>query len=76
MIDGYRLIYYDTEEMGNHETIQINVSNAMNFTIVGLQPRTNYTIALRALGRNYSLYGIKDQISVLTSAPKGKMSQY
>ncbi len=71
-IDGYRLIYYPTMNSDDNESILIDGSNTNTFTIIGLQPRVNYTLILRAVGGNYTLAGeMEIRESVETSMPHG-----
>lgn len=73
-IDGYELVYYPTmTKSSDVETIPIDGSNTNTYTIVGLQPRANYTLMLRAIGGNYSLFGTEERIIIQTSEPKGKI---
>jgi hypothetical protein len=56
---------------GDNETILIDGSNSNTFTIVGLQPRIDYTLTLRAVGGNYTLSGeMEIRESVETSVPQ------
>ena len=73
-IDGYRLIYHPTMDSGDNENISIDGSNTTTFTIVGLQPRVDYTLILGAVGGNYTLFNesISTSISTSTSIPQGK----
>ena len=71
-IDGYRLIYFPTVDSDDIENILINGSNTSAFTIVVLQPRVHYTLLLRAVGGNYTLFGENSSISESTSIPRGK----
>ena len=78
-IDGYRLIYYPTIYSyccSDNESILINGSNTNTFTIVGLQPRADYTLKLGAVGGNYTLFGPESRGTVQTSVPPGKYFQY
>jgi hypothetical protein len=70
-IDGYRLIYYTSSYISDNESILINGSNTNTFTIVGLQPRVDYTITLGAVGGNYTLFGKESNITVQTLVPPG-----
>lgn len=70
-IDGYRLSYYPTMNSSDDEAILIDGSNTNTYTIVGLQPRVNYTLTLRAIGGNYSLFGKEERRTVKISEPKG-----
>ena len=75
-IDGYRLIYYSTiysYYCSDNESILINGSNTNTFTIVGLQPRVNYTLKLGAVGGNYTLFGPESRVMVQTSVPPGNV---
>ena len=72
-IDGYRLIYYPTGNSGDMESILIDGSYTDTFTIVGLQPRVDYTLNLTAASGNYTLFSEESSIiSKLTSTPPGK----
>ena len=71
-IDGYRLSYYPTLNKDDMESILINGSNTNTFTIVGLQPSTEYILNLTALGRNYTLPGNETSVSESTLMPEGK----
>ena len=75
-IDGYRLIYYPTMNSGDNESILIDGSNTTTFTIVGLQPRVDYTLALGAVGQDYTLLGPQSSRMVQTSVPQGIIMQY
>ena len=70
-IDGYRLVYYPTMNSSDDETILIDGSNTNTYTIVGLQPRVEYTLILRAIGGNYSLFGTEERRTVQTLEPEG-----
>ena len=70
-IDGYRLIYYPTMNSHDNESILIDGSNTNAFTVVGLQPRVNYMLTLRAVGGNYTSFGEESRRTVLTSVPQG-----
>ncbi len=71
-IDGYRLTYYPTMNSDDMESISIDGSSTNRFTIVGLQPRVNYTLILRAVGGNYTLSGeTESRKTVQTSVPQG-----
>ena len=72
-IDGYRLIYYPTMNGHDRDSVLINGSKTSTFTIVGLQPRVNYTLTLGAVGGNYSnfLFGNESRRTVSTSVPQG-----
>jgi hypothetical protein len=70
-IDGYRLVYYPTTNSGDNESVLIDDSNTNTFTIIGLQPRVNYTLILRAVSGNYTLSGeMEIRESVKTSVPQ------
>ena len=56
---------------GDNESILIDGSNTKTFTIVGLEPRVNYTLALGAVGGNYTLFGPQSSRMVQTSVPQG-----
>ena len=71
-IDGYRLIYYPTMDSGDNESILIDGSNTNHFTIVGLQPRVEYTLTLGAVGGNSTLFGVNNSTSISTLTPQGK----
>ena len=71
MIDGYRLVYYPTMNSSDNEATLIDGSNTNTYTIVGLQPRVEYTLTLRAIGGNYSLFGTEERKTVQTSEPEG-----
>jgi hypothetical protein len=68
-IDGYRLSYYAT--IYEFQSILINGSNTNTFVIVGLQPRVDYMLTLRAVGGNYTLFGNESRKMVQTSVPQG-----
>ena len=70
-IDGYRLIYHPTMNSDDNENILIDGSNTNNFTIVGLQPRVDYTLNLGAVGRNYTFFDEESSKTVQTSVPPG-----
>ena len=70
-IDGYRLIYYPTMNSDANENILIDGSNTNTFTIVGLQPRVDYTLNLGAIGRNYTFFDEESSRTVQTSGPPG-----
>ena len=70
-IDGYRLIYYPTMNSGDNESIFKDGSNTKIFTIVGLEPRVDYTLALGAVSGNYTLFGPESSRMVQTSVPQG-----
>ena len=70
-IDGYRLIYYPTMNSGDNESILIDGSNTNTFTIVGLQPRVDYTLNLGAVGRDYTFFDEESSKTVQTSVPPG-----
>ena len=72
-IDGYRLIYHPTIKFnsGDNESILINGSNTNTYTVVGLQPRVDYTLALGAVGGNYTLFGPESRKMVQTLEPPG-----
>ena len=71
-IDGYRLVYYPTTDSSdNNKSVLINDSNSKTFTIVGLQPRMNYTVRLEAVNTELSLIGPGAQKTVITSDPNG-----
>jgi hypothetical protein len=56
---------------GDMESISIDGSNTNTFTIVGLQPRIGYTLTLRAVSGNYTLFGEESRRMVQTSVPQG-----
>ena len=70
-IDGYRLIYYPTMNSGDNESFLIDGSNTNTYTVVGLQPRVDYTLKLGAVGGNYTLFGPENSRMVQTSVPPG-----
>ena len=70
-IDGYRLIYFPSANSSDNESILINGSNSKTFTIVGLQPRMNYTLILEAVNSELSLFGPDAQETVITQNPDG-----
>ena len=70
-IDGYRLIYYPTNSSSDNQSVLIYGSDNRTFTIVGLQPRTNYTLKLAAASSNYTLFGPDIKEIVITSIPNG-----
>ena len=57
---------------GDNESILIDGSNTNTFTIVGLQPRAEYTLTLGAVGGNHTLFGVSNSTSISTSIPQGK----
>ena len=70
-IGGYRLVYYPTTDSSDNESVLIDDSNSKTFTIVGLQPRTNYTLRLEAVNTELSLFGPDAQETVITTNPDG-----
>lgn len=66
-IDGYRL----TINSSDNERIVIDGSNTNTFTIVGLQPSSDYTLILEAVSGNYSLYGNESRMIISTLMPEG-----
>ena len=53
------------------ESILINGSNINAYTIIGLQPRVNYTLILGAVRGNYLSFGEESRRIVQTSIPQG-----
>ena len=65
------MIYHPTANSSDNESVLINDSNSKAFTIVGLQPRMNYTVTLEAVNIELSLFGPDVQETVITSDPNG-----
>ena len=70
-IDGYKLTYHPTENSKDIKSILILGSANRAFTIVGLQPRINYTLILSATNSNFTSFGPSVEITVATSVPNG-----
>ena len=66
-------IYYPTDDSSDIESVFINSSNSKSFTIVGLQPRINYTLTLEAVNTKLLLIGqgAQELVTVVTSNPDG-----